>query len=105
MEQFLGFFLFYKWFINFIYVRTQLDNKDNDWIKWASNIKHKRTGDLIYGALDCPFCRESHLGVIAAIPLAVAMDNYYYLFFGWLAKGLDITLDEFKNKFTTFNDN
>ena len=97
IEIFFFFFVFYKWWLCFVYVQTGLDKVNNKALKWAAKIRFKLVGDIIFNSLECPFCRESHLGMIAAIPLACVFGWQYFLF-GWMAKGLDITINQFKNK-------
>lgn len=110
MEQFIFFFLLHRWCVVVFAKLNKLDEESSPLRDWAANIKKKRTGDFIYGALVCRSpCLDSHIGLALSIPIIIYKSieminssdmfyfigsNWYYFFFGWMAAGLSNIIHE-----------
>lgn len=110
MVHFIFFFLLHRWCVVVFVKFNKLEEENSPLRDWAANIKIKRTGDFIYGALVCRSpCLESHIGLALSIPIIIyksielinSIDpyyfigsNWYYFLFGLMAAGLSNIIQE-----------
>jgi hypothetical protein len=65
-------------------------------IKWV--LTRNKVVDILYDAVDCEFCFESHTSLLLAAPIALYYWNPMYLLFAWSAKALRMIIKEFKKE-------
>lgn len=93
IEQFVFFYLSFNWLLLLFYKLTALKESESPLMAKIANIKSKGIGDFIYKLVNCRFCLESHLGLVASLCLFYFTKDPLHLLFGYQSVSLNILIE------------